>query len=154
MRETPSKAMKDSILYISYRRYADDWIILTNANKALAETLKEKIQEWLEQNLKLQLSLDKTKITDIQKEPALFLGYRIKNNQKKTYVTKRKITVKSAGQKKEIKQRAARGLFIDIDHERVKQRLIYKQILTNEKKPKTRHKTIYIVLKKNEIISR
>lgn len=110
------------------KRYADDWIILTNASKTYAEILKNKIQEWLENNLKLQLSLDKTKITDIQKEPALFLRFRIKNNQKTTYVTKRTIKVKSTWEEMQIKQRAARGLFIDIDHERLKQRLIYKQI--------------------------
>jgi hypothetical protein len=154
MRKTPTKAMKDSPLFISYTRYADDWIILTNANKELAEIMKNKIQNWIEENLKLQLSLDKTKITDVQKEPALFLGFRISNNQKATYITRRAIQVKSTGEYKRIKQRAARGLFIDIDHDRVKQRLVLKQILTNEKTSKPRHKIIYIVLKENEIISR
>lgn len=154
LRSIPSKTQKDAKLYLSYTRYADDWIILTNASKLLATAMKDKIQVWLEENLKLQLSIEKTKITDLYKENALFLGFRIKNNQKTTLLVKRRVKIKSTGEEKIYKQRASRGLFIDIDHDRLTQRLTYKQIITPDKNPKPRHKTIYIVLKEHEIINR
>lgn len=83
LRTVPSKSQNQAALFISYTRYADDWIILTNASQTLANIMKDKIQVWLENNLKLQLSVDKTKITNLYKDQALFLGFKIKNNQKK-----------------------------------------------------------------------
>lgn len=61
----------------SYTRYADDWIILTNADKPVCENIKEKAQVWLKENLGLELSLDKTFITNIYDSPAKFLGFKI-----------------------------------------------------------------------------
>jgi group II intron reverse transcriptase/maturase len=152
LRKLPSKAMNKSKLYIRYTRYADDWIILTNCNSEYGETLKQNIKIWLKENLKLNLSEEKTKVTDIQKEPALFLGFRIKNNQKHTYITTYKKTI--GNKELLIKQRASRELFVDIDHNRLTQRLYYKQIIDNTTKPGPTHKSLYIVLKEQEIIQR
>jgi hypothetical protein len=39
---------KRSILKYHYTRYADDWILLGNFDKALAERIKQDIKEYLE----------------------------------------------------------------------------------------------------------
>lgn len=61
-----------------YVRYADDWIILTNGNKEIAKIIKNLISNFLKENLELKLSDKKTKITNITKEPAKFLGFELK----------------------------------------------------------------------------
>jgi RNA-directed DNA polymerase len=60
-----------------YVRYADDWVLITNS-KENAEKLKYKISKYLETNLKLKLSEDKTLITDVSKRNVKFLGFNIK----------------------------------------------------------------------------
>jgi group II intron reverse transcriptase/maturase len=61
----------------TYTRYADDWILAVGGNKIFTSSLKEKIEQWLKINLKLDLSPDKTKITNIRKTFVPFLGYEI-----------------------------------------------------------------------------
>ena len=67
------------MLRMLYVRYADDWIILTNAPRQINEKIKAMISSWLLKNRGLKLSDDKTFITDISKDPAHFLGYQIEN---------------------------------------------------------------------------
>lgn len=64
-----------------YIRYADDWRIISNSNKEIMEQIKSYIEKWLKDKLKLNLSIEKTKITNIEKEYCKFLGYRFSNNQ-------------------------------------------------------------------------
>lgn len=73
--KTPSKN-QDDITFV-YTRYADDWILGIGGNHSLAEQLKDRIEAWLKENLKLTLSPNKTKITNIRKEFVPFLGYEI-----------------------------------------------------------------------------
>lgn len=65
-------------LRIFYIRYADDWILLTNGDKSIAEYLKLQISNFLKNELDLNLSLEKTIVTNITKKPAKFLGYEVK----------------------------------------------------------------------------
>ncbi|WP_246589726.1 group II intron reverse transcriptase/maturase [Desertibacillus haloalkaliphilus] len=58
-------------------RYADDWILITNS-KRNAEKWKYRIAKYLKSNLKLDLSEDKTHITNIKKKPIRFLGFTFK----------------------------------------------------------------------------
>ena len=58
-------------------RYADDWVVVTDS-KQHAERLKWKIQKYLDEKLKLTLSLEKTKITNIRKRYITFLGFDYK----------------------------------------------------------------------------
>jgi hypothetical protein len=64
-------------LRLFYTRYADDWIILGNFDKQIAEKIKNKIKDFLLSELKATLSEKKTVITDITKSPAHFLGFEI-----------------------------------------------------------------------------
>lgn len=58
-------------------RYADDWIILTSM-RCEAERLKKKLTKYFKCRLKLELSEEKTKITDIREAGAEFLGFVIR----------------------------------------------------------------------------
>lgn len=62
-----------------YVRYADDWVILTDSKES-AEKLKYKAQEYLKNTLKLELSQEKTLITNTRKKPIKFLGVEIRMN--------------------------------------------------------------------------
>lgn len=63
---------------LHYVRYADDWVVGIVGTKKFAEEIKKEIQLFLEKELKLELSLDKTKITHLGTEHAKFLGHYIR----------------------------------------------------------------------------
>ena len=58
-------------------RYADDWIILTPKQRE-AERLKKHLTKYFKYRLKLDLSDEKTKITDMRRKGADFLGFTIR----------------------------------------------------------------------------
>lgn len=60
-----------------YVRYADDWVLFTNS-KENAEKWKYRIDHYLKDNLKLELSAEKTLITNLKKKPIKFLGFKLK----------------------------------------------------------------------------
>jgi nicotine oxidoreductase len=69
---------------IHYVRYADDWVIGITGTYDLAVQIREEVRVFLKDILKLELSMEKTKITHLGTEYAKFLGYYIKcstNNQ-------------------------------------------------------------------------
>lgn len=67
-------------------RYADDWVLFTSS-KENAEKWKYRIGKYLKENLKLELSQEKTLITNIQKKSIKFLGFKVKKVRKgKGYV--------------------------------------------------------------------
>jgi len=74
-REIPSTDPEDpNFIRLKYIRYADDWIVGVIGPKALARRLKEEIGAFLRDDLKLQLSDEKTRITHARTEQAFFLG--------------------------------------------------------------------------------
>lgn len=68
--------MDDSIKRLKYVRYADDFLIGVTGSKSDSLKIKEDIKNFLNEVLKLDLSEEKTLITNAQK-PAKFLGYDI-----------------------------------------------------------------------------
>ena len=62
-----------------YIRYADDWIIGINGPVSIAKQLKRQVNEYLLNELDLNLNLDKTKISHMKAgEKVLFLGYELR----------------------------------------------------------------------------
>jgi RNA-directed DNA polymerase len=61
---------------VSYSRYADDFVILVKGTKAQAEVIREECTQFLENNLKLQLNMEKTAITHVN-DGFTFLGHRV-----------------------------------------------------------------------------
>lgn len=128
---------------IVYIRYADDFIILTNGKKDFGYWIKDKLQVWLTKNLKLELSPSKTKITNLKVVPAKFLGFSLK-----TYI-KRRYTLNKQG---EMVKRAGWDLIIDIDSDRIKDRLQLRGFVNKKLKPIA--KNPWSVLPESEIINR
>jgi group II intron reverse transcriptase/maturase len=72
---------------LRYCRYADDHLLGFTGPKAEAEDIKQRLAEFLHDELKLELSQDKTLITHARTGAARFLGYEITvqhNDTKKT----------------------------------------------------------------------
>lgn len=68
--------LDESFRRIQYVRYADDFLIGVIGNKQDAEDIKKDLTEYLENELKLKLSPEKTLITNARNK-AKFLGYEI-----------------------------------------------------------------------------
>nr|WP_218022519.1 reverse transcriptase/maturase family protein [Nocardia amamiensis] len=72
---------------LRYCRYADDHLLGFAGHKAEAEEIKQRLAQFLHDDLKLELSQDKTLITHARTGAARFLGYEITvqhNDTKKT----------------------------------------------------------------------
>lgn len=74
MLKTPSKRQSDKV--IKYVRYADDFLIGINGDKADCEWVKSELKSFLSGMLKMELSEEKTLITH-SAEKARFLGYDV-----------------------------------------------------------------------------
>ena len=66
-----------------YVRYADDWLIGVKGSKAESKAIKQEIKEFLQTELKLELSEEKTLITHSAKK-VRFLGYDITVRRNRT----------------------------------------------------------------------
>ncbi|WP_240315421.1 reverse transcriptase domain-containing protein [Mucilaginibacter pineti] len=71
-----SQSMDGSYKRLKYVRYADDFLISVIGSKADAQMVKEDITKYLADALKLELSAEKTLITNA-KDTVHFLGYEI-----------------------------------------------------------------------------
>lgn len=69
---TPSVIRTSTRLY--YVRYADDWVIGVKGTRKTAEDVKLDVETFLREELKLELSREKTAITHLSTETAFFLG--------------------------------------------------------------------------------
>ena len=66
---------------LRYVRYADDFVLGFIGPKAEAEQIKESLETFLRDTLKLELSREKTLITHATSQAAKFLGYELVNQQ-------------------------------------------------------------------------
>lgn len=76
-------------LKIEYVRFADDWIIGTNGTLKETKVIKEMCEKFLWENRKLELSKEKTLITNTKRR-ATFLGFEITRARYKKKLGKRK----------------------------------------------------------------
>ncbi len=96
-------------------RYADDWLLLTNGGKAEAMRLKEEFKTFLEVELKLELSPEKTRITHVN-QGFDFLGFHVQryvksNDRPKMLVTPAQENIKKL--KLKVKEMTRRKWFQD-----------------------------------------
>jgi len=90
--EMPSRELNDpEYRRLKYVRYADDFLLGFIGPKEEAEEIKQQIRKLLQDEIKLELSEEKTLITNARTEAARFLGYEIVTLQKNE---KRKMTVR------------------------------------------------------------
>ena len=116
---------KKKVINIKYYRYADDWILFLRGPISTAKILKKRIKEWLENNLKLELSPEKTLITNLRKDKARFLGFEI-------FQPNRKQIIRRKTQNKEFLQRYG-NIQIMPDTERLTKNFQIKNILRTDR---------------------
>jgi len=93
MRAMPSKDPTDpGYRRLRYIRYADDQLLGFTGPKAEAEEIKERLTRFLRDELRLELSQEKTLITHARTRAARFLGYDI-ITQQSTRITSGRRTV-------------------------------------------------------------
>jgi len=96
-------------------RYADDFLLLTNGSKAEAMRLKNEFKTFLEEELKLELSQEKTQITHVN-EGFDFLGFHVQREVSANDRPKVLVTPAQENQKKlklKIKEMTKRKQFQD-----------------------------------------
>ena len=82
MQQLPSRDPHDpDYRRLRYVRYADDFVLGFLGPKAEAKQIKESLETFLHDTLKLELSREKTLITHATSQAARFLGYEIVNQQ-------------------------------------------------------------------------
>ena len=97
LRETPSVIRtKDTGTRIYYNRYADDWLIGITGDLELAEKIKSEVYDFLRNELKVELSQEKTKITHVTKDKVNYLGFQI-SRRSRLYTESQLSTVESTG---------------------------------------------------------
>ena len=62
---------------LKYVRYADDFLLGFSGPRAEAEAIKQQLSTFLQEELKLELSEEKTLLTHARSEAARFLGYEV-----------------------------------------------------------------------------
>src|SRR6266700_1072056 len=100
MQQYPSQDPKDpEYRRLRYVRYADDFLLGFAGPMTEAKEIKDKITTFLERQLHLTLSADKTLITQASTGRARFLGYDIgtMNSQTKFDKTRRRVVIAKIG---------------------------------------------------------
>ncbi len=87
--------MSDKFKSLKYVRYADDFIVMIIGSKDDAKAIKSDIAQFLNEELKLTLSEEKTLITHSSKK-ATFLGYNVNITRNELFT---KYSVKGAKKK-------------------------------------------------------
>jgi len=158
--KVPYRDKKKANIRIVYVRYADDWVLLTNAKRSRVDEIKKLISDFLINNLRLTLSEDKTKITNLNKEPMYFLGHKLgyySKNRKIKYVKTTVFRKISQGIEKVQTLVAQRTtgiqLVIGIDEKRVESRL-YQKGFINKSAIRGVRKKPWTLLTDFEIVNR
>lgn len=68
------KRKRHGLANFLYVRYADDWVVLCDGTREQADALRRELSEFLKQELKLELSMEKTRVTHVS-EGFVFLGF-------------------------------------------------------------------------------
>ncbi len=131
----PSQDTKDpNYRRLRYCRYADDFVLGFRGPKAEAEEIKQQLRTFLREELKLELSEEKTLITHARSGAARFLGYEITVQQENRKRTKNRVHgTKCRSINGHIGLRVPRAVLVDKCN-RYKQRnkAIHRTELTNE----------------------
>jgi retron-type reverse transcriptase len=77
-KKLPAFARSRQTIRYWYTRYADDWVFFTNAEINRVSEWKQLFIDWIMENLKLTVSVEKTKVTNLRNgEKAKYLGYQL-----------------------------------------------------------------------------
>lgn len=145
----PTVRLDRAKLRFFYIRYADDWILFTNANETFLSYIKNKITSFLFYHLALKLSIEKTKNTDLYNVKAKFLGFSIfrLKTSKISYTYSSTLTKRTTNNK----------VCISLDKDRILNRLQWKGYIDKKRKPREQPalstlSDYEIIMKFNQII--
>lgn len=125
---------------IYYNRYADDWLIGISGDLDLARKIREEVQEFLLKTLKLELNVEKTKITHVAKKKINYLGFLISRRSRR-YTESQVSFVKSTGQ---IRRPSFASVIIEAPIDKLIDKLIDLGFSWHDKRPKAITKWIYM----------
>ena len=152
-RNLPYKIYDDATFKrLHYCRYADDWIIGIKGTYEESSVILEKVRVFLNSSLYLTLSPNKTKITNLNKDKALFLGANILIGQHTKFKRiKRVVSLRDKNRMiSEINQRTAKGIRFEAPLYRIRSKLTQAGFISYGR---PNPKTIWISLAKDKIIS-
>ena len=124
---------------LSYVRYADDWVIGVRGSYEDTLELLKKVREFCRTTLKLDVSEKKTKITNLNKEKAVFLGTNVFRSKH----------VKHSRKSSSAKQRLNLQLQLHVSLDRIRDKLQTVSIL---KEGEPNHKFLWMPLRHEQII--
>jgi len=78
-RKEKTKRRKQGLGNLTYVRYADDFVILTNGCQADAAAIRQEVHDFLRNSLRLTLSMEKTKVTHLN-DGFDFLGFHLRRS--------------------------------------------------------------------------
>ena len=88
MRTLPSRDPCDpNYIRVKYTRYADDFLVMVIGSKGLSVQVRDEMKNFLSAELQLELSAEKTLITNLGDRPVRFLGYEIAKARENTALT-------------------------------------------------------------------
>ncbi|MHB9037305.1 MAG: group II intron reverse transcriptase/maturase [Armatimonadota bacterium] len=105
----------------AFIRYADDWLLLTNGGREEAHRLRDEFQEFLREELKLELSVEKTHVTHVN-EGFDFLGYHVRRYMSKDDRPKMLVTPSEKSKdrlKVKIREMTDRNRYLDKPRDKV-----------------------------------
>lgn len=82
-RRLPTRVYNQDNTRLLYVRYVDDFIVGISGTKIFAKEFKSKIFEFLKNELNLNMSIEKTKVTNVVSGRAAFLGAEIHKTPRK-----------------------------------------------------------------------
>jgi group II intron reverse transcriptase/maturase len=153
LRNLPYTLFNDgSYKRLAYCRYAYDWIIGVRGPLADSEQTLTKVTDFLKSTLKLDVSPDKTKITCLNKDKALFLGALISISHPEVIKRSSRLFFPSTDSKAvpSLPLRAGRILRLEAPINRIRDKLTASGFISNSR---PNPKNIWIALEKDQIIS-
>lgn len=150
-------SQKRKLLMFNYNRYADDFIILTNAKEQYCKKIRNVIGEFLKKELDLELSKEKTLITNLKKKKAKFLGFTVYDiKQNKIIKVARTLTKKEKAEQpnkiRTTRRKLNVGIRIGIDKLMVLERMKEEGIINYKSQPTAVVK--FLILNKQEIVKK
>lgn len=144
LQKIESKDKKTIHHKITYVRYADHWIMTICGTRSLTQLIKNKLETFLKTNLALQLSPDQMIITNLHKNWAYFLDFRLKVQKKEKQIKKiHPINTKKIS-----------DIIITIDIKRLRLRLRSFSFLHHKKSNKSMHQSSWTALSDYQIIQK
>ena len=138
LQKIESKDKKTIDHKMTYVRYADQWIMTICGTRSLTQLIKNKLETFLKTDLALQLSPDQMIITNLHKNWAYFLDFKLKVQKKEKQINTKKIS----------------DIIITIDIKRLRLCLRSFRFLHHKKFNKSMHQSSWTALSDYQIIQK